>query len=392
MLRTYKAEINPTDEQMRKIIQTIGNCRFIYNYYLAYNKQLYANNKNTNLPKFISGYTFSKMINNDSIFRNTHTWLWKTSSKAIKTAIMQAEKAFKNFFNHKTGFPKFKKKHEQNVKIHLPKNNSTDLLVERHRIKVPTFGWIRLKEKGYIPTKNCIVKSCVISQKANKFFISVLVDINIVNTNIKNSYDQDGIGIDLGVKNLAICSNNIAYKNINKSYRVKKLKKKIKRMQRRLSKKILKKRGEKSVTTFANIDKCKLKLQKLYVRLINIRTDYMNKVINDIVKRKPSFIVIEDLNIKGMMKNRHLSRAIHEQSLFAFKIKLLWKCLQLNIELRQVDRFYPSSKICSCCGNKKNDLKLNDRIYKCTNCGLIIDRDANAAINLQLAKDYIILT
>ena len=118
----------------------------------------------------------------------------------------------------------------------------------------------------------------------------------------------------------------------------------------------------------------------------------MNKVINDIVKRKPSFIVIEDLNIKGMMKNRHLSRAIHEQSLFAFKTKLLWKCLQLNIELRQVDRFYPSSKICSCCGNKKNDLKLNDRIYKCTNCGLIIDRDANAAINLQLAKDYIILT
>lgn len=385
MLKTYKTEINPTNEQIKKIIQTIGNCRFIYNYYLAYNKR-------TNLLKFISGYTFSKMINNDSIFRDTHTWLWKTSSKATKTAIMQAEKAFKNFFNHKTGFPKFKKKHKQNIKIHLPKNNSTDLLIERHRIKVPTFGWIKLKEKGYIPTKNCIVKNCVISQKANKFFISVLVNINTIDTNIKNNYNQNGIGIDLGVKNLAICSNNITYKNINKSYQAKKIKKKIKHVQRRLNKKILKKRGEKPVTSFANIDKYKLKLQKLYLRLTNIRTDYTNKVINDIVKQKPSFIVIEDLNIKGMMKNRYLSKAIQEQSLFTFKIKLLWKCLQSNIELRQVNRFYPFSKLCSRCGNKKINLKLHERIYKCTNCGLIIDRDLNAAINLRLAKKYAILT
>lgn len=393
MLKAYKTEIKPNQIQIQKINQTLGNCRFIYNYYLAYNKQLYETNKNTNLPKFISGFTFSKWINNDPIFKTMYPWLKDTSSKATKTTIMQVEKAFKNFFNHRSKFPRFKKKKDQNIKIHLLKNNPMDLIAERHRIKVPTLGWIKLKEKGYILTKNCIVKSCCISKKADRYFISVLVDIDIQQQNV---ITNQGIGIDLGIKSLAVCSNNNIYKNINKSSKIKKIKKKLKYEQRCFSRKLLmKQRGEKTVTKSANIgkniDKNRLRIQKLYIRLTNIRVDYMNKVIFDIVKRKPSFITIENLNIKGMMKNKHLAKAIQEQSLFMFKTKLIWKCKQYGIELRQVDRFYPSSKFCSNCGIKKHDLTLKDRAYKCPCCGLIIDRDLNAAINLQKAINYTVL-
>ena len=255
---------------------------------------------------------------------------------------------------------------------------------ERHRIKIPTLGWVRLKEKGYIPTtkSGLVIRSGTVSERAGKYYVSVLVDVP--QQDVDRPANQ-GIGIDLGIKDLAICSDTQVFENINKNEEVKRLEKKLKREQRSLSRMYEnKKKGE---STQKNIQKQRRKIQKLYHRLDNIRTDYINKTIARIVKAKPSYITIEDLNISGMMKNRHLSKAISQQKLYEFRTKLTNKCHQNNIELRIVDRWFPSSKICNCCGNIKKDLRLSDRLYIC-DCGYVADRDYNASLNLRYCRDY----
>ncbi len=386
-------EINPTDEQKSKIHQTIGVSRFIYNFYIARNKEIYEKE-----GKFVSGMDFSKWLNNEYIPNNQEMkWIKEVSSKATKQAIMNGDKSFRDFFKKAKGFPRFKKKKNQDVKAYFPKNNKTDWTLERHRVKIPTLGWVRLKEFGYIP-KNSVVKSGTVSQKADRYYVSILVeetDIKISNSNIGIkifNHNNEGIGIDLGIKDFAICSNGNKFKNINKTSTIKKVEKNLKREQRKLSRKYesLKIRNKKEKggnVTRQNIQKQIVKVQKLHQRLTNIRTDYINKIVSSIIKQKPSYITIEDLNVKGMMKNKHLSKAIASQKFFEFKTKLMSKCKQNDVELRIVDRFYPSSKTCSQCGEIKKDLKLSDRVYKCS-CGLVIDRDLNASINLRNAKEY----
>ena len=393
MKRAYKIEINPTDEQKSKIHQTIGVSRFVYNFYIARNKEIYEKE-----GKFVSGMDFSKWLNNEYIPNNQDMkWIKEVSSKATKQSIMNGDKAFKDFFKKAKGFPRFKKKKNQDVKAYFPKNNKTDWTIERHRVKIPTLGWVRLKEFGYIPT-NSIVKSGTVSQKADRYYVSILVeetDIEISNgnTGIKLfNHNNEGVGIDLGIKEFAICSEGNKFKNINKTATIKKIEKKLKREQRKLSRKyeslkIRNKNIKEGRATSQNIQKQIVKVQKLHQRLANIRTDYINKTVFSIIKQKPSYITIEDLNVKGMMKNKHLSKAIASQKFFEFKTKLMSKCKENNIELRIVDRFYPSSKTCSSCGEIKKDLKLSDRVYKCS-CGLVIDRDLNASINLKNAKEY----
>ena len=383
MKRAYKIEINPTEEQKVKIHQTIGVSRFIYNFYIAHNKEVYKRE-----GKFVSGMDFSKWLNNEYIPNNQDMkWIKEVSSKATKQAIMNGDKAFKDFFKKNKGFPKFKKRKNQDVKAYFPKNNKTDWTLERHRVKIPTLGWVRLKEFGYIPI-NSVVKSGTVSQKANRYYVSILVEEDELDV-LKST--NEGIGIDLGLKEFAICSDGIKFKNINKTTSVKKIEKKLKREQRKLSMKYeslrIRNKKEKGVVTRQNIQKQVVKVQKLHQRLTNIRTDYINKTISEIVKTKPSYIVIEDLAVSNMMKNKHLSKAVASQKFFEFRTKLTTKCKENNIELRVVDRFYPSSKTCSNCGEIKKDLKLSDRVYKCT-CGLIIDRDLNASINLKNAKKY----
>ncbi|HFC9289823.1 RNA-guided endonuclease InsQ/TnpB family protein [Clostridium perfringens] len=384
MKKAYKMEINPTDKQKSKIHRTTGVSRFIYNFYIARNKEIYERE-----GKFVSGMDFSKWLNNEYIPNNQEMkWIKEVSSKATKQAIMNGDKSFRDFFKKAKGFPKFKKKKNQDVKAYFPKNNKTDWTIERHRVKIPTLGWIRLKEFGYIPV-NSIVKSGTVSQKADRYYVSILVeetDIKISNPN------NAGVGIDLGIKEFAVCSDGIKFKNINKTSTVKKVEKKLKREQRKLSRKyeslkIRNKNIKEGRATRQNIQKQIIKVQRLHQRLTNIRTDYINKIVSSIIKQKPSYITIEDLNVKGMMKNKHLSKAISSQKFFEFKTKLMSKCKQNNIELRIVDRFYPSSKTCSQCGKVKKDLKLSDRIYKC-DCGFTIDRDLNASINLKNAKEY----
>ena len=391
--KAYKIEINPTDEQKSKIHRTIGVSRFVYNFYIAYNKEIYERE-----GKFVSGMDFSKWLNNEYIPNNQEMkWIKEVSSKATKQAIMNGDKAFRDFFKKAKGFPRFKKKKNQYVKAYFPKNNKTDWTIERHRVKIQTLGWVRLKEFGYIPI-NSIVKSGTVSQKADRYYVSILVeetDIEISNGNIGMKIfnnNNEGIGIDLGIKEFAVCSDGIKFKNINKTSTVKKVEKKLKREQRKLSRKYesLKTRNKnirEGRATSQNIQKQVIKVQKLHQRLRNIRTDYINKTVFSIVKQKPSYITIEDLAVSNMMKNKHLSKAIASQKFFEFKVKLMSKCKKNNIELRIVDRFYPSSKTCSQCGKIKKDLKLSDRIYKC-DCGFTIDRDLNASINLKNAKEY----
>lgn len=381
LLKSFKTEINPTEEQKVKIRKTIGTCRYIYNFYLTHNKELYDKGE-----KFMSGKSFSIWLNNEYLPRNPDKlWIKEVSSKSVKRSIENGCIAFTRFFKHQSAFPNFKKKGKSDVKMYFVKNNPKDCRCERHRINIPSLGWIRIKEKGYIPTTKdgYVIKSGHVSIRADKYYVSVLIEI--LNNKIVNNFNE-GIGIDLGLKDFAIVSNGKTYKNINKSAKLKKLEKQLIREQRSLSRKYenLKKGWS---TQKTNIQKQRLKVQKLHHRIDNIRTDHINKTIAEIVKTKPSYITIEDLNVSGMMKNKHLSKAVASQKFYEFRIKLQAKCNENGIELRVVDRWFPSSKTCHCCKNIKKDLKLSDRIFKC-DCGYIEDRDFNAALNLRDDTTY----
>ena len=381
LLKSFKTEIHPTPEQKCKINKTIGTCRYIYNFYLSQNKELYEKGES-----FLSGKSFSIWLNQEYLPRHPEKgWIKKVSSKAVKKAMEDGCTAFTRFFNHQSGFPKFKKKEKSDVKMYFVKNNPMDCLCERHRIKIPTLGWVRIKEKGYLPTTKdgWVIRSGTVSRKAGRYYVSVLVklpDSKIINN------AKEGIGIDLGIKEFAVLSNGTVYKNINKSAKIKKLEKQLRREQRKLSRKFENlKKGE--AAQRVNLRKQKQKVQKLYHRMDCIRTDYVNQTIAEIVKTKPSYITMEDLNVKGMMKNRHLAKAVASQKFYEFRMKLKVKCEENGIELRVVDRFYPSSKKCHCCGRIKKNLKLSDRIYQC-DCGYVEDRDFNASLNLRDAKTY----
>ena len=381
MLKSFKTEINPTEEQKARIRRTIGTCRYVYNFYLGHNKALHDNGE-----KFMTGKDFSLWLNNEYIPNNPDkTWIREVYSKAVKKSIEDGCTAFTRFFKHQSDFPKFKKKGKSDVKMYFVRNNPKDCQCERHRLKIPTLGWVRIKEKGYIPTTKdgYMIRSGTVSVKAGRFYVSVLVEIPDIN--IDNN-SNEGIGIDLGLKDFAIVSNGKTYRNINKSAGLKKLEKQLIREQRSLSRKYESlKKGES--TQRANIQKQKLKVQKLHHKMDNIRTDYINKTIAEIVKTKPSYITIEDLNVKGMMKNRCLSKAVASQKFYEFRTRLKAKCDENGIELRVADRFYPSSKTCHHCGSVRKNLKLSDRIYRCE-CGYVADRDFNAALNLKDAKTY----
>ena len=381
MLKSFKTEINPSEEQKVKIRKTIGTCRFIYNFYLAHNKELHENGK-----KFMSSNKFRVWLNNENVPKHPeYSWIKEAYSKAVTQAVNNGQTAFTRFFNHKSAFPRFKKKGKSNVKMYFVKNNPKDCRCERHRINIPSLGWVRIKEKGYIPTTKdgYVIKSGHVSIKADRYYVSVLIEIP--DNRIANN-SNEGIGIDLGLKDFAVVSNGTSYKNINKSAKLKKLEKQLIREQRSLSRKYenVKKGGS---TQRANIQKQRLKVQKLHHRIDNIRTDYINKTIAEIVKTKPSYITIEDLNVSGMMKNKHLSKAVASQKFYEFRTKLQAKCNENGIELRVVDRWFPSSKTCHCCGAIKKDLKLSDRTFTC-DCGYIEDRDFNAALNLRDATTY----
>lgn len=385
LLKSYKTELKPTKEQQQVIDRTIGVCRYVYNFYIAHNKEIYEKEK-----RFVSGREFSVWLNNEFIPGNSeYAWIKEVSSKAVKQSIMHADAAFRRFFKHQGAFPKFKKRGKTDPKMYFVKTDKKAVIrCERHRIRIPTIGWVRLKEKGYIPTNSekYIIKSGTVSKRAGRYYVSVLVETDEVE--FRPVLTKEGLGIDLGLKEFATLSNGVFYRNINKSPAIKRLEKKLKREQKALARKLEAKKREEKGESYSNIEKQKIKVQKLHQRLDHIRTDYLNKCVCDIAKTKPSYITLENLNVKGMMKNKHLSKAVANQKFYEFRTKLSAKCNANGIELRIVDTWYPSSKTCHSCGSIKSDLKLSDRVFRCPHCRAVIDRDLNAAMNLRDAKVY----
>jgi len=379
MLHAYKTEIKPTTEQHQQILKTVGVCRHLYNLYLATNQARYQQG----LP-FLSAYDFDKWVNHE--YAEDYPWIKAVSSKARKKALVNAETAYRRFFKGLAERPKFKKKHQQDASFYAPKNNPGDWLVERHRIKIPTLGWVRLKEFGYIPPGSHITGGTV-TQKADRFFISVTVKTDDPVSGAPPT--NPGIGVDLGLKEFAVISDGRVFSNTNKTLTIYKLERRLRLAQRALFRKFnRRKRGDIPATNRRNIDKNRVRVQKLYWRLANRRSADRAEVIQALVKTKPAFITLEHLNICGMLKNHHLSKAIRDQGFYAFKVALVAACNKAGIEVREVSPFYPSSKLCSRCGHKKHDLTLKDRVYTCEICRLVLDRDLNAAINLAQATTY----
>lgn len=384
LLKAFKTEISLTPEQKAVITRTTGVCRYVYNLYIQHNKEGHGAGK-----PFVDAFAFSKWLNNEYLSVHPEkAWIKDVSSKAVKQSIRNAETAFKRFFKGLSDYPCYKKKGRSDPNIYFVRNNKGDCLCERHRIKIPSLGWVKLKEKGYIPVSKdgYRIRSGTVSVRAGRHYVSVLIDMPDVKPEIPSG---PGLGIDLGIKDLAIVSNGRVYKNINKTSKVRKIEKKLKRAQRSLSRKH-ENRKKGGATQLKNINRQRLKVQRLYQKLDNIRTDHMNKVIAEIVRTKPSYVAIEDLNVSGMMKNRHLSKAIAFQKLYEFRSRLTAKGKGNGIEIRVVGRFYPSSKLCHACGRHKAGLRLSDRVFICE-CGYREDRDLNASLNLRDAKIYAVV-
>ena len=390
-MKAYKTEIYPTKEQIKLIHQTCGNVRYIYNQYIATNFERLEKKE-----PIIWGYDYSKMINHDPMIPS---WLKTVSSKALKQAIMNAEGALRAYLKGDKGKPNFKKKSKYNS-FYLTEG----IKVERHCIFLPTLKWVRLKEYGYIPKD---ISSVTVSVKNGRYYISCL---SKTETDERIATSGEGIGIDFGLKDQFITKDQ-TIPSINKSKKIHKLEKKLRREQRSLSRryesnmtnKVYYKSGAKKgqLKSFEwkrplheckNLQKQQRIVSKLYERISRIRTDYNRKALQSILKRKPSFIVIEDLNVKGLMKNKHLSKAISQAQWYMSRVFLQQQCEKLGIELRLAPRFYPSSKLCSNCGYKNMDLKLKDRSWECPNCHVVHNRDENAAINLEKCVDYTVLT
>ena len=369
----------PNNKQKTKLFQYANTARFAYNWALGREQENYKNG-----GKFISDgdlrKEFTQLKKTDA-----YVWLNNVSNNVTKQAIKDACEAYRDFFKGYTKFPRFKSKkysipkfYQDNVKIQF---TDTHVKVEgfatSKKKNKQKLNWIRLAEHGRIPT-DCKYYNPRFKYDGLNWWITVGIDYEDSTTLSSN----EGIGIDLGVKDLAICSDEHKYQNINKTQKIKKLEKRKRRLQRSISRKYEKNKKGVSYCKTSNIIKREKELLKLNHRLTNIRINYLHQVTSEIIKRKPSFIIVEDLNVNGIMKNKYLSKAVQEQKFYEFRRQLTYKAEWNNIEFIVADRWFPSSKLCSCCGNIKKDLKLSDRVYKCE-CGNVIDRDYQASLNLK---------
>lgn len=369
MILAKKVRLYPTKEQEEKLWQSVGTARFIYNWTLAKQEENYRNG-----GKFISNNVLRKEIT--QLKKTELTWLNEVSNNVAKQAVKDACNSYKRFFKGLSGKPKFKSKKRSKKSFY---NDNGKLKVKKgNLVNIEKVGWIKTNEQLAIGVKYSNPR---ISYDNKYWYLSV----GIEQEEIQEELTEVSLGIDLGLKNLAICSDGTIYKNINKTHMVRKIEKKLKKLQRQVSKKYEKNKKGKEYVKTKNIIKLEKQIQQTHRRLANIRNNYLHQTTTSIVKTKPYRIVIEDLAVSNMMKNKHLSDAIRKQGFYEFRRQLEYKCKFRGIELIIADRFYPSSKTCSQCGEIKKDLKLSDRVYKCS-CGLTIDRDLNASINLSKYK------
>lgn len=380
MIKTLKIMLIPNNKQKSKLFQSAGVARFAYNLALGREQENYKNGGN-----FLSDYDLRKEFTK---LKSTEEYKWINdySNNITKQAIKDACLAYKRFFKGQSAFPKFKSRRKSKPSFYMDtdKIQFTDKTVKLEKITLSRkknkqkLNWIRLAERNKIPIDGKYINPRITFDGINWW-----ISVGIQYADNAEPPVNDGVGIDLRIKDLAICSDiDKPYKNINKTQKIRKLKKKKRRLQRQISKKyLISKKGDSYCKT-SNIIKAEKKLLKLNHQLTDIRHDYLHQTTTEIINRKPKFIVLEDLNVKGMMKNKHLSESVAEQCFYEFYRQIEYKSSWNNIKFIIVDRFYASSKICSCCGAVKKDLKLSDRIYKCDNCNTVIDRDKNASINL----------
>ena len=379
VIKTIRVMLVPNNKQKTKLFQYANTARFAYNWALGREQDNYKNG-----GKFISDgdlrKDFTKLKQTDE-----YSWLNEISNNVTKQAIKDACNSYKRFFKGYSKFPKFKSRkystmsfYQDNVKIQF---TDTHVKVEGFSVSKKKnkqkLNWIRFAEHGRIPI-NCKYSNPRIKYDGLNWYITVGIEYED-STHLPSN---ESIGIDLGIKDLAICSDGNKYQNINKTQKVKKIEKRKRRLQRSISRGYEKNKKGVSYCKTSNIIKREKELLKLNHRLTNIRQNYLHQTTSEILKRKPSFICIEDLNVKGMMKNKHLSKAVQQQCFYEFRRQIEYKSAWNNIPVVVADRFFPSSKLCSCCGTVKKDLKLSDRVYKCE-CGNVIDRDYQAALNLK---------
>lgn len=374
MIQALKIKLYPTKEQEKLMWQSVGVNRFAYNWGLARSESYYNEHKkslsNNDLRK-----EFTKLRKTDE-----YPWLKDVSSEIPQQALKDLGDAYKKFFKKQGGFPKFKKKGKcENSFYH----HNNKLKVNDDYVYLEKIGLVKMSDEGRLPKGNykkdkIKVTNPRIKHNGRYWVLTLGIEVKSEPVELTNV----SLGIDVGVKDLAVCSNGQVFKNINKSRTIKKLEKRLRRLQRQVSRKYeMNKQDNKFVKT-KNIIKLERQIKLIHLRLSNIRNNHLHQTTNKIVKTKPSRIVIEDLNVSGMTKNRHLSKAIQQQKLYEFRRQLEYKTKKYGIELVLADRWYPSSKTCSSCGAIKSDLKLKDRVFKCDCCGLEIDRDLNASINL----------
>ena len=368
MILAKKIRLYPTEEQEQKLWQSVGTARFIYNWTLNRQEESYKNG-----GKFIKDSDLRKEITR--LKKDKLSWLNEVSNNVAKQSVKDCCNAYKNFFKGLVDKPKFKSRKKSKPSFY---NDTSKLKAKEKSVLIEKIGWVKTKEQLPMDVKYTNTR---ISYDNKYWYLSVGIEEEMPVVQLTG----ESLGIDVGIKDLAVCSNGMTFKNINKSKEVRRLKKSLKRKQRQCSRKYEKNKKGKEYVKTKNIAKLENQIKLIHRRLSNIRLNYIHQVTRMIVKTKPSRIVMEDLNIKGMMKNKHLSKAIAEQCLYDFKLKMKYKCEFCGIDFVEADRYYPSSKLCSCCGSIKKDLKLKDRIYKCS-CGLNINRDYNASINLSRYK------
>lgn len=379
----------PNNKQKSKLYECANVSRWAYNWTLSRQRESYLNG---------SGFIFDTALRRElTQLKKTedYAWLNNYSNNITKQAIKDACNAYLKFFRGQTRYPKFKSKkkckpsfYQDNVKIQFSNTHvRLEKLTNSRKLNKQKINWIKLAEHNRFP-KNVKYLNPRVTYDGINWWISVGFETE---KSLKTP-NNEGIGIDLGLKDLATCSSGEVYANINKTQKIKKIEKKKRRIQRKISKKYQMNKECDRYKKTKNITKKEKQILKLYHRLTNIRNQYQHDVTNDIVNREPMFITIEDININGMMRNRHLAKAFHEQALFQFTRKLIYKSIIKNIEIRQVDRYYPSSKLCSDCGHKNTLLKLSQREWVCPECGVLHDRDINASKNLKHCKEYKIIT
>lgn len=387
MFKTYKVMLLPNNKQRTKLYECAGVSRWAYNWALATQQENYKNG-----GAFLNDSELRKQLTQLKK-QKQYDWLNHYSNNITKQAIKDACQAYKNFFEGRAKPPKFKSKkrskpsfYQDTAKIKITKTHvKLEKLTTSKKKNKQKFNYVKLAEKGRIPTGDNIkyANPRVTFDGVNWWF-----SIGVEEVENKSLNYTDGIGIDLGIKDLAVVSNGQRFRNINKSKKVKKLEKGLKRLKRKLSRKYEKNKiktggGEYRYRKTNNIKKLEFLVLKTYRRLKNIRRNYIHQITTSLVKTKPEYVVMESLNTHGMLKSRKLSKAIQEQTFHEFKRQMTYKCAWNGIKFILANRFFPSSKTCSHCGAVKDKLSLSERTFVCDECGNKIDRDVNASINLK---------